>query len=105
MYFVFTFPNELVDDSSQKISPTKVDLVSPASNASSIPLIDFRESREFFEAIVIYPFKSGVHDELSLELGNVIVVLRVDGRGPDWWYGSTSQGSMGWFPRAYVVQR
>ena len=87
-------------------SPEKSDILSPVSNASSIPLIDFRESKatEFFEAVVIYPFKSGVHDELVLELGSIIVVTRVEGREPEWWYGSCSS-SMGWFPASYVVRR
>lgn len=105
VYYVYHICDKLIVDSTQQVSSTKQDLVSPVSNASSIPLIDFRESTEFFEAVVIYPFKSGVHDELTLELGSVIVVTRVEGRGTDWWYGSTNQGFMGWFPCAYVVRR
>lgn len=95
----------LIGKSPDKEFPGKSELLSPVSNASSIPLIDFRESTEFFEAVVIYPFKSGAHDELPLELGNVVVVTRVEGRGSEWWYGSNSQGSIGWFPSSYVVRR
>lgn len=90
--------------SSADKSPEKTEIVSATSNASSIPLIDFCDPTEFFEAVVIYPFKKGAHDELELELGGVIVVTKVEGRGPEWWYGST-QNSMGWFPAAYVVRR
>jgi hypothetical protein len=93
----------LVKSSTDK-SLENPEILSAISNGSSIPLIDFRDSREFFEAVVIYPYKKSVHDELELELGGVIVVTKVEGRGSEWWYGST-QNSMGWFPAAYVVKR
>ncbi|KAJ3279401.1 hypothetical protein HK104_001500 [Borealophlyctis nickersoniae] len=59
-----------------------------------------------FDATAIYPFHAETPDELDLDFGTVVTVVKIGGRddetGNDWWYGATRNGKRGWFPGSYV---
>eukprot|EP00249_Psilotum_nudum_P015761 c25507_g1_i2 orf=382-1530(+) len=55
-----------------------------------------------FLAEAIHPFEAEGEGELSLEIGDFVVVRQVSAMG---WSEGECKGKAGWFPSAYVVQR
>ncbi|XP_020278373.1 intersectin-1 isoform X3 [Pseudomyrmex gracilis] len=53
------------------------------------------------QATALFPYRPTMEQHLSFEKGETIYVSE---QQTDWWYGSTSSGSKGWFPRSYVKE-
>ncbi|KAL6445054.1 hypothetical protein ACFW04_002162 [Cataglyphis niger] len=53
------------------------------------------------EATALFPYRPTMEQHLSFEKGETIYVSE---QQADWWYGSTSSGNNGWFPKSYVKE-
>lgn len=60
------------------------------------------ENKTYFLAEVMHPFNAESEKELSLSVGNYIVVRKVS---PSGWSEGECSGQAGWFPSAYVEKR
>ncbi|XP_072963352.1 SH3 domain-containing protein 2-like isoform X2 [Typha angustifolia] len=56
----------------------------------------------YFVAEVIHPFDAQADGELSLSVGDYVVVRQVE---PNGWSEGECKGKAGWFPSAYIEQR
>ncbi|KAJ4958126.1 hypothetical protein NE237_025237 [Protea cynaroides] len=85
-------------------SVTEVDAPNPLSDTSAngsgdVPLAEKQTS---FVAEVIHPFDAQAEGELSLFVGDYVVVCQV---APNGWSEGENKGKAGWFPSAYVERR
>ena len=91
------------------------------------PLVDSIDELvdSFFDVVVIYPYSASHPKEISLELGQVLVITKVskgkpfrrspfdedelsenDSDGEDWWFGEHARtGKSGWFPSKFAQRR
>uniref|UniRef100_A0A1D1XLF8 Endophilin-A3 n=1 Tax=Anthurium amnicola TaxID=1678845 RepID=A0A1D1XLF8_9ARAE len=68
--------------------------------SDDLPAVDPKS--DYFIAQVIHPFDAQADGELSLSVGDYVVVRQVSQNG---WSEGECQGEAGWFPSAYVEQR
>eukprot|EP00268_Persea_americana_P038382 TRINITY_DN37969_c1_g2_i1.p1 TRINITY_DN37969_c1_g2~~TRINITY_DN37969_c1_g2_i1.p1 ORF type:complete len:352 (+),score=96.87 TRINITY_DN37969_c1_g2_i1:364-1419(+) len=66
------------------------------------PSLTCSEKALFFLAEVVHPFNAESEKELSLAVGDFIVVRKVTSSG---WSEGECKGKAGWFPSAYVLKR
>ena len=95
--------NDLERKKSKNLSTSMIALKESSMDNLSKSSPNVPIDTEIFEAVVIYPFKSVKHNELSLELGNVIMVM--DQKESMWFGEHTKTGRSGWFPCNYVQKR
>lgn len=60
------------------------------------------QTRNYFIAEVTHPFEAESHGELSLSVGDFVVVRQV---APSGWSEGECKGQAGWFPSSYVEAR
>nr|XP_012216614.1 PREDICTED: intersectin-1 isoform X3 [Linepithema humile] len=53
------------------------------------------------QATTLFPYRPTMEQHLSFEKGETV---QVSEQQSDWWYGSNSIGSNGWFPKSYVKE-
>ncbi|XP_039022181.1 SH3 domain-containing protein 1-like [Hibiscus syriacus] len=61
-----------------------------------------KQSDEYFIAKVVHPFDAEADGELSLAVGDYVVVRQV---GPNGWSEGECKGKAGWFPSGYVERQ
>ncbi|KAJ6821113.1 SH3 domain-containing protein 2-like [Iris pallida] len=71
-------------------------------NISGDPPPASGQKTEYFVAKVIHPFDSEADGELSLSVGDYVVVRQV---APNGWSEGECKGKAGWFPSAYIQHR
>ncbi|XP_076931775.1 SH3 domain-containing protein 2-like [Bidens hawaiensis] len=81
-------------------SPTTTAAVSPMS--SSPPHDNSAANMDYFLAEVIHPYQAESDAELSLTVGDYVVVRKVSSNG---WAEGECEGKAGWFPLEYVERR
>lgn len=67
-----------------------------------IPSESYSEKTLFYLAEVMHPFDAASEKELSLAVGDYVVVRKVN---PSGWSEGECKGKAGWFPSAYVEKR
>ncbi|CAN1283315.1 SH3 domain-containing protein 3 [Linum perenne] len=87
---------EMVSDKQQREAapPVNPSTVTPSQNGS--------EKTTYFLAEATHPFYAETEKELSLSIGDYIVVRKVN---PTGWSEGECKGKSGWFPSAYVERR
>ncbi|KAF8413627.1 hypothetical protein HHK36_001619 [Tetracentron sinense] len=88
------------------LSEVEAEMVSDKQRKESAPPVipsDYRsEKTMYFLAEVVHSFDAGSEKELSLAVGDYIVVRKV---APSGWSEGECRGKAGWFPSAYVEKR
>ncbi|KAJ4703762.1 SH3 domain-containing protein [Melia azedarach] len=69
---------------------------------SAPPVIPTENSPAYFLAEAMHPFTAASEKELSLTVGDYVVVRKVN---PSGWSEGECKGKAGWFPSAYVEKR
>ncbi|KAL6991366.1 SH3 domain-containing protein 3 [Sarracenia purpurea var. burkii] len=87
------------------LSEVETELVSEKQrNESAPPVIPFNslEETKYFLVEAVHAFHATSEKELSLAVGDYVVVRKV---GPSGWSEGESRGKSGWFPSEYVEKR
>ncbi|EEC74924.1 hypothetical protein OsI_10872 [Oryza sativa Indica Group] len=80
--------------------PTRTETSEPTRTETSEPTRNGQEVHYVGE--VIHPFDAQADGELSISVGDYVVVRQV---APNGWSEGECKGKAGWFPSAYVEQR
>ncbi|KAK1307302.1 hypothetical protein QJS10_CPA10g01292 [Acorus calamus] len=82
--------------------PSGPDMHEDIKSKKSGDLVEGSPNTVYFIAEVLHPFDAQSDGELSLSVGDYVVVRRVL---PDGWSEGECKGKAGWFPSAYIERR
>ncbi|OWM87701.1 SH3 domain-containing protein 3 isoform X1 [Punica granatum] len=87
------------------LGEVEAEMVSEKQHKESAPPVSTEihtEKTSYFLAEAMHPFSAETEKELSLEVGDYVVVRKVS---PSGWSEGECKGKAGWFPSAYVEKR